>query len=106
MNKTGKLQARPPKPQGDSVTPADFIGGAGAEDESGQYPWTTPEAIALASSNKHFKLVNIRVAYDYGLKLKFLKQNGVNLHQLLLNKALDAIDEEVSLRLKSTSKKQ
>ncbi len=74
---------------------------AGSLPGSGELPWEMPEALRRANDKASRKVVNLHFGYDYGLKLKFLRENGVNVHRFLLGASKRAVDEEIQRLLEA-----
>jgi len=91
------MSARPPSPEAKRGDREAFL--SGATSAEGVWPWETPEAQHLASDKTSRKVVNIHFGYDYGLKLKFLRDRGVNIHRFLLSAASRAVDEEIARQI-------
>lgn len=94
MASSKSMSARPPSVPGSDFNKDAFL--SGAQGGGSGFPWETPEAQRLAGDKSSRKVVNVHFGYDYGLKLKFLRERGVNIHRFVLGAATRAIDEEIA----------
>ncbi len=99
MTTQKQMSARPPKPTTDTHDATSFVAGALGKDAG--LPWETPDAMARASDKSARKVVNVHFPYDYGLKIQYLRDQGVNIHKFLLGAAMATIDAEIERRIET-----